>query len=84
MKTAIVFSDGIKQIIFTPENEDEKLALKLITVNDDISLAVKQGSFGQQQYEPYRHNVQMCQGDYLRVFSEQNSVMLVLTPKKEK
>lgn len=31
MKVAIIFSEGVKQINFTPENEDEKQALKLIT-----------------------------------------------------
>lgn len=30
MKVAIIFSGGVKQINFTPENEGEKQALKLI------------------------------------------------------
>ena len=44
LKVAIIFSEGIKQINFTPENDDERQALHLITPNDDIQLAVKTGN----------------------------------------
>ena len=80
MKVAIIFSDGIKQINFTPENNDEKQALKLITANDDISLAVKNGNFSYPK--PFSININSCRGGYLRAFDNEESVMLVLTPKK--
>jgi len=84
MKTAIVFSEGIKQIIFTPENDDEKQALKLITTDDDISLAVCSGSFGEDRFKPFSVNINKCHGGYLRAYSDDNSIMLVLSPKEKK
>ena len=45
MKTSIVFSEGTKQIIFTPENDDERQALKMITPDDNIKLlTIKQSN----------------------------------------
>ncbi len=84
MKVAIIFSEGMKQINFTPENEDEKQALKLITPNDDISLAVKSGSFGEEMYSPFSVSIQECNGGYLRAFDNSESIMLVLSPKENK
>jgi len=83
MKVAIIFSEGIKQINLTPENDDEKHALRLISPNDNIELAVKSGSFGEEKYKPFTVDVNRCQGGYLRAFESKESVMLVLTPKKE-
>lgn len=83
MKVAIIFSDGVKQINFTPENEDEKQALKLITADDDIQLAVKTGHFGEEYYKPFTVGIKQCQGGYLRAFGNSESIMLVLTPKKK-
>ncbi len=81
MKTAIIFADGIKQIIFTPENDDEKKALKLFSPNDDIELAIHTGSFGEQRFRPFTANIQKCQGGFLRVFDNSESIIFVLTPK---
>jgi hypothetical protein len=82
MKVAIIFSDGKKQINFTPENDDEKQALKLITPNDDIELAVKQGQFyGYGNDNGFGIEIKTTQGGYLRAFENTESVMLVLTPK---
>jgi hypothetical protein len=80
MKVAIIFSEGVKQINFTPENEDEKQALKLITPNDDIQLAVKNGSFGEERHKPFTIEVNQCKGGYLRAFDNSESIMLVLSP----
>jgi hypothetical protein len=82
MKVAIIFAEGIKQINFTPENDDERQALKLITANDDISLAVHSGSFGEERLKPFTVGINQCQGGYLRAFTGEQSIMLVLTPKK--
>lgn len=81
MKTAIIISDGVKQVMFTPENDSEKQALKMITPDDDIELAVKTGSF-HASYKPAGYHVGMCQGGFLRAWDDEDSVMLVLTPKK--
>lgn len=84
MKTAIIFSDGIKQIMFTPENDSEKQALKLITPNDDIELALMQGNFHSQgEPKPFAKTINSCQGGYLRAFTSEDSIMLVLTTKKK-
>jgi hypothetical protein len=84
MKTAIIFADGIKQIIFTPENDDEKQALKLFTPNDDIELAICTGSFGEQHFRPFTASINKCQGGFLRVYQDAQSIMFVLTPKTKK
>jgi hypothetical protein len=85
MKVAIIFSEGIKQINFTPENDDEKQALKLITPNDDIDLAVKNGQFyGYGNGNNFGIEVKTTQGGYLRVFENTESIMLVLSPKKQR
>ena len=84
MKVAIIFADGTKQINFTPENDDERQALKLITVDDNISLAVKTGSMydlNQGKNQPFSVDINHCRGEYLRAFDSENSIMLVLTPK---
>jgi len=83
MKTAIVFTEGIKQINFTPENEDEKMVLKLITVNDDIHLAKKTGVFGPDSIKPFSVSIESCRGNHLRCFDNTESIMLVLTPKEK-
>ena len=83
MKVAIVFSDGIKQINFTPENDDEWRALSLITPDDQIEMAVKNGSFGDKSVVPYRADISKCKGGYLRAFEGKDSVMLVLSPRSK-
>lgn len=84
MKTAVVFADGLKQVIFTPENDDERMALKLITPNDKIELAIQSGSFGEARFRPFTASINACKGGYLRVFDSSESLMLVLTPKDKK
>ena len=83
MKTAIILSDGLKQIMLTPENDNEKQALKMISPEDDISIEVKQGSFADKE-SVRGYDVHQCQGGWLRVWEDNNSVMLILRPKKEK
>lgn len=83
MKTAIIISDGVKQIMLTPENDNEKEALQMITPNDDIELAIKKGSFSSPPTSA-GYQVQMCEGEFLRAWDSPDSVMLVLTPKEKK
>lgn len=83
MKTAIIFADGLKQIVFTPENNDEKMALKLITPDDNIELAIKTGSiYDSKSKSLYAGDVKTCRGGYLRIFDGEESVMFVLKPNK--
>ncbi len=82
MKTAIILTDGIKQIMFTPENDNEKEALRMITPDDDIELVIKTGNFSDAP-EKYGAQVSTCQGGYLRLYEDFKSTMFVLTPKKK-
>lgn len=82
MKTAIIITDGAKQIMFTPETEMEKEALKLITAEDNIDVHIKRGGF-HSKGSVAGYSIDMCQGGYLRAWDSSDSVMLVLTPKKE-
>ena len=86
MKCAIVLADGVKQIMFTPENKNEKMALKMISTEEEITVETKEGVF----YDNFRdcqhkgYNVALCQGGYVRAFEDSNSLMLVLKPKEKK
>lgn len=82
MKCAIVLIDRVKQIMFAPENDNERQALIMITPNDDITLETKRGSFRDSEDDAVGYNVTRCQGGYLRAFEQPDCLMLVLTPKK--
>lgn len=83
MKTTIIIHDDIRQIMFTPENDTEKQALKMISADDTIEIAVKQGSFHSDMAQRAGYNTGMCQGGYLKTWTDENSVMLILSKKKE-
>lgn len=85
MKTAIIIADGIKQIMLTPENDSEKQALSMITLQDDISLEIKSAKFyGDSPDCAKGYTVQKSQGGTLRAYEDEDSLMLVLTPKEKK
>ena len=83
MKTAIIFSEGIKQVVLTPENDEEKFALSLITPNDDIELLLTNGTMYDMKIKPFTATINESKGEYLRFYSEENSRILVLKPKKK-
>lgn len=82
MKTSIILSDGLKQIMLTPENDNEKQALKMIAPEDDISIEVKQGQFSDKP-SVLGYDIHECQGGWLRAWEDKDSVMLMLRPKKK-
>ncbi len=82
MKTAILLAEGVKQIMFTPENDNEKQALKMISPSDEIHTVVKRGSFYSGDEKVFGVNVYECQGGYYRAERNEDSVMFVITPKK--
>ena len=84
MKTSILITAGVKQIMFTPENDNEREALKYISPNDDIHTVIKTGSFHDNEEEIFGVDVYECQGGYYRAENKADSVMFVLTPKKNK
>jgi hypothetical protein len=84
MKIAVVIAEDIKQVVFTPETEQEKVILKLFNTNQDISLEFKSGTF----YEDFKHtnqnyNIALCSGGYVRAYEDSDSLMLVLKPKNK-
>lgn len=83
MKVAIIIADGIKQIMFTPENESEKQALLMITPQDNITVEAKQGTLYDKSPECAKgYTVQKCKNGHLRAFEDEDSLMLILTPKE--
>lgn len=81
MKTSILLANGVKQIMLTPETENEKQALKMISPDEDIHTVIKTGTFSERD-EVFGVNVERCQGGYMRAYEDNDSVMFVLTPKK--
>jgi hypothetical protein len=81
MKCAVVIGDGIKQVMFAPENDNERMALKMITPEDDISMETHTGSFYEDYEHPKGYEVSLCQGGYLRAFRKDSCLMLVLKQK---
>lgn len=87
MKVAIVISDDVKQIVFTPENDSERQALRMISPNDNIDLAIKEGKmfdyYAGDNTKPFHGNFSRCGGGWLRMYEDKESVMLILTPKEK-
>jgi hypothetical protein len=81
MRTAILLADGVKQIMFTPETENEKKALRMITSDDDIHTVIKRGTLYDRDDNIFGVDIYECQGGYLRAQDNPESVMFVLTPK---
>lgn len=82
MKISIVIVEGAKQIMLTPETDHEKQALKFINPEDEIKVVAKWGSFT-NEYEHAQLKVDECQGEYLRAFSESESLMFLIKDKKK-
>lgn len=82
MKAAIVIAQGIKQVMFSPESDEEKFILSAFTKDQKIDVEIKKGSFVDM---PTRvgYEVDSCQAGYLRAFSNDDCVMLVLQPKSD-
>lgn len=80
MKVHIVISEGVKQLMLTPETDHEIEALSYITPEDKIDTVVKRGAFGSKE-TLYGADISMCMGGYMRAFPSDESVMFVLTPK---
>ena len=83
MKTAILITNEVKQIMFTPENRAEEEALAYISPDDNIHTVIKTGSFYDKD-KIFGVNIYECQGGYYRAEDNEKSVMFILTPKKKK
>ena len=83
MKVAVLILQDAKQIMLTPENEHEKMALKMIAPTDKIEASSKWGTFDRER-ETHGYEVYECQGDYFRRRETEESLMLVVTPSPTK
>jgi len=84
MKISIVFTEGAKQIMMTPQTEHEKAALKHIAPDDELKVVGRWGSFGLGHSEHVSYSVGKCQGGYYRPFHEDDSMMFVIEEKPAK
>lgn len=85
MTTAIIIADGVKQIMFTPENDADKEALRMITMDDDITIEYHTGTlFDHPPSSALGYIVQPSTAGYLRGYKCPDSLMLVLKPKQKK
>lgn len=81
MKISILFTDGAKQIIMTPENEYEKSALRMIGPDDTLGVVSRKlGSFG-NDYDKAHYSIAGCRGGYYRPFEDKESLMFVIQDK---
>jgi hypothetical protein len=84
MKTSIIFSDNLKQVVLTPETDSEKLAMEMFTADDNVQIALKHGSIYSCQGDiPFTANIAECSGGYLRCYNNDKSIILVLRPKDD-
>jgi hypothetical protein len=84
MKISIVFTEGAKQIMMTPETDHEKQALKYIAPDDELKVvSQKWGSFVEKR-EHVDYQVAKCQGGYYRLFNSEDSLMFVIEKSQEK
>ena len=76
MKTAILITHGVKQIMFTPENDSEKEALKYISPNYNINVVIKTGTYSDKP-EIFGAEVYECQGGYYRSKKQSDSIIFI-------
>lgn len=82
MKIAILLVDGAKQIMLSPETEHEKQALRMIQPGDTLETKSVWGTYTNES-QHYRYFPQECRGGYYREFNDTESLMFVITEKKE-
>lgn len=83
MKISVLLIENAKQIMITPENDHEKTALKMIAPGDKIEAVTKWGQFTDGEQHAGLE-VNKCQGGYYRGYQSSESLMFIVTPKKEK
>jgi hypothetical protein len=81
MKISIVIAEGEKQIMMTPETEHERQALKFIAPEDKLTVACQWGTFDDEPSH-FGYNTDKCKGGYYRRFAEKDSLMFVISEKK--
>jgi hypothetical protein len=83
MQISVLLLENAKQIMLTPENDHEKSALKLIAPGDKIEAAVKWGTMFDREEKTFGYNVSKCRGGYYRGYENSDSLMFIVTSKKD-
>lgn len=80
MKCAMVYADGCRQIMLTPENGVEKQALNAMRTDSGecIEVVMRQGTFD-DDISPAHYHVSRCQGGFFRRFADHESLMIEIT-----
>ena len=88
MKISIVFTEGAKQIMMTPETPHEKTALSYIAPNDVLKTVSKpkrfMGTFADDPSDHVSYQIYQCKGGYYRAFETADSLMFVIEEPKNK
>lgn len=86
MKVAIVIADGVRQVMFTAENDMEKTALTMLGKPDqEITVDMKTGTFfDSRPPSAHGYTVAQSQGGYLRAYTAESgqALMLVIRDKE--
>lgn len=76
MKTAVVIADGLRQIVLTPESDEEKSIIRTLT-NQEWNVEIKKGTF------------YICQGGYVRFGigdtvggGDEGAIIVLRTPRE--
>lgn len=86
MKITVLFVEGAKQIIMTPETKHEKEALQHIAPGDRLSPVLKTttyfGTFA-DKFEHVHYSIGKCLAGWYRPFPDNDSLMFVIEPQPE-
>lgn len=84
MKISLIITNDAKQVMMTPETDQEREALKWISPNDTLEVVAKMGTLFDN--ETGHANYQICenQAGYYRIFETAESLMFVIRKKENK
>lgn len=82
MKISILLHEDGKQIMLEPENEHEKMALKMIAPGDKIEAASKWATFDNEE-KTYGYHVGLNQAGYYRAWPKDEALVFIVKNKGE-
>jgi len=72
MKVTLLIQPDWKQLVFTPETVEEKQIFKMFPIDKSVPFLIKRGSFFEK-----------CQGGWQREYSDDDSIMFIVTEEKK-
>lgn len=84
MTAAVIITEGVRQIILTPETPEERAMLGLISSDDSVEVLSTTGTFYDRDasVKPFGAKVKTCRGGYLRAWQHDESRILVFRAKE--